>query len=170
MLVSSRKERRAGERVGEVKIKHLMFAATLLLSALLFCLILCGPTAAAAADAPPVAAPVSGQMTPFQFIFGTVQFFLIGFFIYFWMAIRPEQLRSDERRKFVAGLKKNDEVMTTGGILGRIVAVKDDTATLDIGGNVKIRVHVDHVSQLPPAAPVPEGQRLQNQIQKASEQ
>ena len=147
-----------------VKIRIFFVSAVLLWPEVVFA------ADAATSSSPAVAAPSAEHMSPFQFILGSVQFFLIAFFIYFWMAIRPEQLKSDERRKFVAGLKKNDDVMTSGGIFGKVIQVKDESVTLDIGGNVKLRVHTDHVIAPPPAAPGNEGHRLQNHIQKASEQ
>ena len=125
-------------------------AVVCVVSGMLFGLMLTDP--AAAAD---VAAPAAGSqmMSPFQFIFSTVQFFLIGFFVYFWLAIRPGQLREDERKKFISELKKNDDVMTTGGIFGKVVSLKDDSATIDVGGGVKVRVHLDHITSLPPILP-----------------
>lgn len=125
------------------------------------------PVWASEAAQAPAAAGSQSMMTPFQFIFGSVQFFLIGFFIYFWLAIRPQHLKDDERKKFVNDLKKNDEVITSGGLFGRVVALKEDSATLEIASGVKVKVHVDHVMPVPP---VPEGARLQAAIQKSAEQ
>ena len=43
-------------------------------------------------------------------------------------------------------LKKNDEVMTSGGIYGKVVALKDDEVTLEVAPNVRLRVHRPQIS------------------------
>ena len=121
----------------------------------------------------PTAANAAAPISPFQFILSTVQFFLIGFFIYFWLAIRPGQLREEERRKFLKDLKKNDDVMTSGGIFGKVALIKDDSVSIDVGGGVKIRVHLEHIQMLPPSVVASDnsvgGLRLQAPAQKTSE-
>jgi preprotein translocase subunit YajC len=43
-------------------------------------------------------------------------------------------------------LKKNDEVMTSGGIYGKVVALADNVVTLEVAPNVRIRVHRPQIS------------------------
>ena len=57
------------------------------------------------------------------------------------MLIRPQQKKQKDFEKMLKGLKKNDEVVTSGGIHGTILNVKDDTLTLKIDDNVKIEVN-----------------------------
>jgi preprotein translocase subunit YajC len=51
-----------------------------------------------------------------------------------------------EHKKMIQNLKKNDEVITTGGIYGTIVNVKDNTVILRIDDNVKIEIQKDFIS------------------------
>ncbi len=116
-----------------------------------------GSTAGAAPGTPP-----TGVVTPAQFIINTVWYFLMGFFIYWYLVIRPDLQNSQSRKKFVEELKKNDEAVTSGGIYGRVFAVKPDSITLEIAPNVRIRVHPDNIvppsslRKTPAAADVPE--------------
>ncbi|MGC9353793.1 MAG: preprotein translocase subunit YajC [Mariniphaga sp.] len=64
---------------------------------------------------------------------------LIVVVFYFFM-IRPQMKRQKEIRKFRESLSKGDKVVTTGGIYGRIVEVKETTIILEIAKDVHIKV------------------------------
>ena len=64
---------------------------------------------------------------------------LIVVVFYFFM-IRPQMKRQKEVRKFRESLSKGDKVVTTGGIYGKIVEVKDTTIVLEIAKDVQIKV------------------------------
>jgi preprotein translocase subunit YajC len=64
---------------------------------------------------------------------------LIVVVFYFFM-IRPQMKRQKEVRKFRESLAKNDKVVTTGGIYGRVVEVKETTVVLEIAKDVHIKV------------------------------
>ena len=64
---------------------------------------------------------------------------LIVVVFYFFM-IRPQMKRQKETRKFREGLAKNDKVVTTGGIYGRILEIKETTIILEIAKDVQIKV------------------------------
>jgi preprotein translocase subunit YajC len=63
---------------------------------------------------------------------------LIFVVMYFFM-IRPQQKRQKELRKFREDLKKGDKVVTSGGIYGTIVEIKDTYAIVEVDTNVKLR-------------------------------
>ncbi|WP_223645023.1 preprotein translocase subunit YajC [Corallococcus sp. EGB] len=60
--------------------------------------------------------------------------------IMYFVMIRPQQKQIKEHRNLLAGLKKGDDVMTSGGILGRIHQVDDSTVTLEVASGVRVRV------------------------------
>jgi preprotein translocase subunit YajC len=62
------------------------------------------------------------------------------FVIFYFLLIRPQKAKEKEHQKMLAALDKNDEVVTTGGIHGTIVAVKDRTVTIRVDENVKIEI------------------------------
>jgi preprotein translocase subunit YajC len=64
---------------------------------------------------------------------------LLGFALVYFMIIRPQKREQDEREQMHAALKKNDRVLTTGGIIGTIFAIKDDEITLKVDDKVKIK-------------------------------
>jgi len=64
---------------------------------------------------------------------------LMGVVFYFLM-IRPQQKQAKEHKKFLSELKKGQEVVTQGGLIGTVVQVEDRTATLDVGSGTKVRV------------------------------
>ena len=65
---------------------------------------------------------------------------ILIFVIFYFMLIRPQQTKEKERQKMIANLNKNDEVVTSSGIHGTIVNVKDKTIILRIDDNVKIEI------------------------------
>ena len=126
--------------------------------AMLFAIyVACGlfaPLDFAFADAPALSAPaaagaspaaVQQQMRPYDLIFGSVQFFLVGLFILWMLYLRPLQRREDSQRKFLAELKKNDDVLTSGGIFGKVLVVKPDEVTIEVSPGVKLRIKPDHL-------------------------
>lgn len=66
---------------------------------------------------------------------------ILIFVIFYFMLIRPQQKKQKDFEKMLSELKKNDEVVTNGGIHGTILNVKDTTLTLKIDDNVKIEIN-----------------------------
>lgn len=73
---------------------------------------------------------------------------ILVFLIFYFLLIRPQQKKVKEHREILDKLKKNDEVMTSGGIYGKVVALSDTVVTLEIAPNVRIRVHRPQISAL----------------------
>jgi preprotein translocase subunit YajC len=67
--------------------------------------------------------------------------FVLIFVIMYFMVIRPQQKKSREHQELLNKLKKNDEVMTSGGIYGKVTDLKETVVTLEVAPNVRIRVH-----------------------------
>ena len=68
------------------------------------------------------------------------------FIIFYFLLIRPQQTKEKEHQKMLKGLDKNDEVVTSSGIHGTIVSVKDKSIILRIDDNVKIELEKSCVS------------------------
>lgn len=81
---------------------------------------------AGAADAPSFAV----QMLPLVLIFA----------VFYFILIRPQQRRAREHQDMLANLKRNDEVVTSGGIHGKVITLGDRVVELEIANNVRIRV------------------------------
>ncbi|PJE78807.1 hypothetical protein CI610_02242 [invertebrate metagenome] len=64
---------------------------------------------------------------------------LVGFVLIFWLLIwRPQSKRNKEHKNLVNGLTKGDEVVTTGGILGKVIHVTDEFVTLQVADNMEL--------------------------------
>jgi len=60
--------------------------------------------------------------------------------VFYFFMIRPQMKRQKEVKKFRESLAKNDKVVTTGGIYGKVVEVKETTVVLEIAKDVHIKV------------------------------
>jgi preprotein translocase subunit YajC len=73
---------------------------------------------------------------------------ILMFLIFYFLLIRPQQNKQKEHEKMVSQLKKNDEIITTGGIHATIVNVKDNTYIVRVDDNVKIEISKSAVATL----------------------
>jgi preprotein translocase subunit YajC len=64
---------------------------------------------------------------------------LMGLVFYF-LLIRPQQKRMKEHKEMVEGLKRGDEVVTQGGLIGKVAKVADEEVTVELADGVKVRV------------------------------
>jgi len=86
------------------------------------------------------------QADPFGFLLPM----LVIFAAFYFLLIRPQQKRQKAHTHLVAGLAVGDEVLTAGGILGKVTAVSDHYATLQIADNVEIKIQKSTVSAVVP--------------------
>ena len=73
---------------------------------------------------------------------GFESFILIGlmFVVLYFLMIRPQMKRAKEHKTMIDALQKGDEVVTAGGLLGRISRISDSYVTLEIADRVEIQV------------------------------
>ena len=62
------------------------------------------------------------------------------------LLIRPQQRQQKEHKKMIAEVKKGDQIVTSGGIHGRVTGVTDDVLTVEIAERVRIKVNKTAVS------------------------
>ncbi|MEC9104111.1 MAG: preprotein translocase subunit YajC [Pseudomonadota bacterium] len=65
---------------------------------------------------------------------------ILIFAIMYFLMIRPQQKRLKQHRAMVEAVKKGDQVVTQGGILGKVAAVRDDELEVEIAQGVRVRV------------------------------
>ncbi|MEW5742025.1 MAG: preprotein translocase subunit YajC [Myxococcota bacterium] len=66
---------------------------------------------------------------------------LIGvLFIFYLLVFRPQQKQMKEQQALLSSLKKGDDVITQGGILGKIFSVEDKIVTLEVASGVKLKM------------------------------
>jgi preprotein translocase subunit YajC len=74
--------------------------------------------------------------------------FLVIFAIFYFLVIKPEQTKQNERKQRLTNVKKNDEVVTNGGIHGTVVNVKQTTIIVRIDDNVKIEIDKEAIASI----------------------
>ena len=73
-------------------------------------------------------------------VMGQVIFFAGFILIFYFLIWRPQSKRSKEHKSLMSGLNKGDEVVTSGGIIGKITKVSDDFIVVEISDNVEVKV------------------------------
>ncbi len=68
--------------------------------------------------------------------------------VFYLLLFRPQQQKAKEHRTMLANLKRNDEVVTSGGLYGKIVALNDKVVTLEIAPNVRVRIDRPQIASL----------------------
>ncbi len=72
---------------------------------------------------------------------------ILIFVIFYFLLIRPQKKTQQEHEKMLAGLQKNDDVITSGGIHGTIVNIQDDVVTLRVDENTRIKIQKSFVAR-----------------------
>ena len=68
--------------------------------------------------------------------------------VMYFLVFRPQNKKAQEQAKMLSALKRNDEVVTTGGIIGRINEVGDKVITLEVAPNVRLRVERSQIASI----------------------
>ena len=72
------------------------------------------------------------------------------FVVFYFLLIRPQQKKQKEARAMLDALEKGNEVVTAGGVLGRIVKIDEQYVTVEVAQNVQLVVQRGAISQLLP--------------------
>ena len=93
-------------------------------------------------------APPSGL-----FAGGNMVMLLVMFGIFYFLLIRPQQKRQREHSDWLKQIKKDDEVVTTGGLWDKVKGVSDNSpyVTLELQEKVRVRVLRSHIASKAPA-------------------
>jgi preprotein translocase subunit YajC len=92
------------------------------------------------------AAPAAQGGNPMQLVVMMVLFFAVFYF----MAIRPQMKRAKEHRALLSGLVKGDEVITNGGMAGRVVDLGESFVSLEIADGVSVKVQKNAITAVLP--------------------
>jgi len=75
---------------------------------------------------------------------------ILIFVVFYFLLIRPQQKKAKEHRTMLAALQKGDEVVTAGGLVGRVTKLTDQYAAVEIAPSVEINVQRAAIQQLLP--------------------
>ncbi len=88
----------------------------------------------AMADAPAAAAPAMQQPDPLMSFLPLILIFAVMYFL----LIRPQAKRQKEHKKLIDALAKGDEVLTSGGLLGRVIELHDAFVTIEVADGTQL--------------------------------
>lgn len=94
------------------------------------------------------AAPAGGGAAGGSFSFLII--IVVMFVAMYFMLIRPQQKKQKQHRAMVEALAKGDEVITNGGIAGRVDALGESFVTVEIASDVKIKLQRQSIAQVLP--------------------
>ncbi|NIQ98198.1 MAG: preprotein translocase subunit YajC [Desulfuromonadales bacterium] len=83
----------------------------------------------------------SGQSAQGGNPYGGIIMLVLMFAVFYFLLIRPQQKRAKQHKELVEHLKGGDQVVTAGGIHGRVSAVEENVVTLEIASGVKIKIN-----------------------------
>ncbi len=110
-------------------------------------------------------APPQGEEGPGG-LFGSPIFLIVMIFVLFYFILyRPEKRRKQQREEMLKSLDRGHEVTTAGGIYGRITAITDKTATVEIAPNVRIKVSRQQLSKVTPEQQTEKSKELETDKQ-----
>jgi len=75
---------------------------------------------------------------------------IVIFVLFYFMLIRPQMKRAKEQKNMMEALQKGDEVVTSGGQLGKVVKVSDSYVSLEIAESVVVQVQKQAIATLLP--------------------
>ena len=105
-------------------------------------------------EAAAAAAPAAAQQGPDAV--SQLIFFVGIFVIFYFLLIRPQQKRAKEHRNLVAALAKGDEVITHGGMVGKVTKVGDEYVSVELADNVTITLQKSSVATVLPKGTIKE--------------
>ena len=85
-----------------------------------------------------------------SFLTGQAPFLLVMIAVMYFMMIRPQMKKAKEHRAMIEALAKGDEVVTGGGVLGKVTKIGETTIGLEVANGVEVQVQRDAVVQVLP--------------------
>jgi preprotein translocase subunit YajC len=70
---------------------------------------------------------------------------ILIFIVFYVLLILPQQKKIKKHREFINNLKRGDEIVTSGGIYGKITGITDNVVTIEIADKVRIKVSKDQI-------------------------
>jgi preprotein translocase subunit YajC len=89
------------------------------------------------------AGPMGGDTTSFMISLAPL---ILIFIVFYFLLIMPQQKKAKQHKEMLDNIQKGDEVITNGGIHGKVVGVTDQVLTLDVGDKVKIKVSKEFIA------------------------
>lgn len=82
--------------------------------------------------------------------FGMLVPLVLIFIVFYLFIIRPQKKREDKRKAMIAAVRKDDKVVTAGGIHGIVTKVDDSSVLMEVASNVKLRIEKSAIANVTP--------------------
>ena len=80
----------------------------------------------------------------------SIVFMVVIFGVFYFLMIRPQSKRMKEHKKLIESMAKGDEVVTNGGVLGKVTHVGDNFITIEVARDTEIKIQRDAVASMMP--------------------
>lgn len=98
-----------------------------------------------------IISPAAAQSAPAQGSpLSLVVMMVLFFAVFYFMAIRPQMKRAKEHRALLAGLSKGDEVLTNGGIAGRVEELGESFVSVEIASGITVKIQKNAITAVLP--------------------
>ncbi len=98
-----------------------------------------------------IISPAAAQAAPAQGSPISLLVMMVLFFaVFYFMAIRPQMKRAKEHRNLLAGLSKGDEVLTNGGVAGRVEELGESFVSVEIASGVTVKIQKNAITAVLP--------------------
>ena len=74
--------------------------------------------------------------------------FVLIFVVFYFLLIRPQQQRMKKHREIVGNLRRGDEVVTAGGMIGKVPRIAENEVTVELAENVRVKVVKHTISEV----------------------
>ena len=71
---------------------------------------------------------------------------ILMFVVFYFLLIRPQQKKMKEHRSMLDNLKRGDQIITNGGLMGRISGITDKMVTLEVAEKIRVKVLRSHIA------------------------
>lgn len=92
----------------------------------------------------------AGQVTVEPGMFDAIFPFVVIFIVFYFLLIRPQQRRAKEHKNMTENLQKGDEIVTAGGLLGKVTTISEEFVTLEIADGIEVKLQRASVTLLMP--------------------
>lgn len=81
----------------------------------------------------------------FQYLISMLPMFILVWFVFYVIVIRPQEKRTKSQQGLLKGLKKGDMVVTSSGLIGRVAGIEKDYILLELSPGANARVEAQHI-------------------------
>ncbi|HVT34434.1 MAG TPA: preprotein translocase subunit YajC [Nevskiaceae bacterium] len=98
----------------------------------------------------PAYAQGTQPVSPMAQFLGGPGFIIVMLVVMYFMLIRPQMKRGKEQRQMLGALAKGDEVLTNGGMAGKLIAIGENYVTLEVADNIAVKVQKQAIASVLP--------------------